>query len=199
MSISLFLEGTDGSGKSTQFTLLKKYLDEKGVSYVALREPGGSNYYEALRDFYLQSEFDHPAVSDALLSAAGRAANIQEAKNALKKGWWVISDRAYPSSYVYQEVQGLSLDEIKAINQHALGDFNFDIKILLDVPTEIAQARVENSGAKKDYWESRGYEFFEQIRQKYLKLASEEDFVIIDASGTIEDIHRKIIEVINNG
>lgn len=197
MAKSLFLEGADGSGKSTQFMLLKKYLEANSISYLALREPGGSNYYEALRDFYLQAEYAHPIVSDALLSAAGRAANIAEAKKALLENKWVISDRAYPSSYVYQQVQGLALQEIKEINNHALGDFDFEIKILLDVPTDIAQARIESSGSKKDYWESKGSEFFEEIRQKYLALAKEEDFIIIDASKSSEEVHQQIIKNIS--
>ena len=193
MAKSLFIEGTDGSGKSTQFALLKEYLEKKGIEYLAIREPGGSTYYEALRDFLLQSEFEHPPVSDALLSAAGRAANMTQAKKSLLEGKWVISDRAYPSSYVYQAAQGLDLAQIKSINQHALGDFTFDIKILLDIPVDIAANRISNGSAKKDHWESQGKEFFEDIRQKYLELAEEENFTVIDASKDIAAVQQEIV------
>ncbi len=196
MAKSLFLEGTDGSGKSTQFALLKSYLESKHIEYVALREPGGSEYYEALRDFYLHAEHEHPAVSDALLSAAGRAANIEQSRRALAEKKWVITDRAYPSSFVYQAVQGLNLADIQDINRHALQDFEYDIKILLDVPVDVAASRVNDSGAKKDYWESQGSDFFTNIRNKYLELAQQENFVVIDASEDIQTVQQKILETL---
>lgn len=194
MSKSLFLEGTDGSGKSTQFELLKKYLEDRGEKVLTLREPGGSDYYEALRDFYLHAPHEHPPISDALISAAGRAANIELTKKALSEGTWVITDRAYPSSFVYQAVQGIDLADIKDINRHALQGFDYDIKILLDVSIEVAMSRVEQSGAQKDHWESNGIEFFTLIREKYLELAKSEDYIIIDGSGEIEAIHQEIIK-----
>ena len=193
---SLFLEGTDGSGKSTQFKLLQDYLSKQNVPFIALREPGGSEYYEALRDFYLHTNHPHPPISDALLSAAGRAANREQSQTALASGSWVITDRAYPSSYVYQAVQGVPLDHIKTINQFALDAFDYDIKILLDVPVEVAQARVDASGTKKDYWESQGREFFLKIREKYLELAEQENYVVIDASADVQIIHQKIVEIL---
>jgi dTMP kinase len=196
MAKSFFLEGTDGSGKSTQFKLLKEYFAEKNIELLTLREPGGTDYYEALREFYLHAPHKHPPISDALLSAAGRAANIAETRAALAQGKWVMSDRAYLSSYVYQAVQGIPLQEIKDVNQFALSGFEYDIKILLDVPVEVAEARVEEATTKKDYWESQGRAFFTEIREKYLALAKEEGLTIIDASTTPEEVHKKIIEVL---
>lgn len=196
MAKSFFLEGTDGSGKSTQFKLLKEYFASKNIDLVTLREPGGSDYYEALREFYLHAPHEHPPVSDALLSAAGRAANIAQTKAALAEGKWVMTDRAYPSSYVYQAVQGVPLQEIIEINRHALGGFDYDIKILLDVSVEVAAARVEESTTKKDYWESQGKAFFTTIREKYLELAKNEGFTIIDSSADSAEVHQKIIEVL---
>lgn len=194
MAKSLFLEGTDGSGKSTQFNLLKELLESKGEKVYVLREPGGSDYYEALRDFYLHAPHTHPPISDALISAAGRAANIAETRAALEQGTWVISDRAYPSSYVYQAVQGVPLEDIKKINSYALQGFDYDIKIILDVPVDVAAKRVDNSGNKKDYWESLGADFFTQIRNKYLELAKSEGYTIIDASGSAEEVHQEIVK-----
>ena len=75
MAKALFLEGTDGSGKTTQVGLLKEYLEKKGHKVLALREPGGSDYYEALRTVHFSGELNRPAISDALLGAAGRAAS----------------------------------------------------------------------------------------------------------------------------
>ncbi|MFO0971705.1 MAG: dTMP kinase [Candidatus Saccharimonadales bacterium] len=194
---SVFIEGADGTGKSTQIGLLKKLFEERKVKVLFLREPGGSGYYEALREFYLQSKHEHPPISDALLSAAGRAANIIETKQALASGKWVVTDRAYPSSYVYQSVQGVPLADIRAINAFALGEFDYDIKILLDVSVEVAEQRINQSGAEKDHWESQGKRFFEKIRQTYLDIAKSENCHIIDASGDAASIHQQIIALID--
>lgn len=196
MAKTIFLEGTDGSGKSTQITLLKRHLEAKGEKVLALREPGGSDYYEALRDFYLNAPHEHPAISDALLSAAGRAANIAETTEALKAGTWVITDRAYPSSYVYQSVQGVALEDIRGINRYALGRFDYDIKIVLDVPVEQAAERITASGTKKDYWESQGREFFTKVRDLYLQLAKAEGYIVVDASKDIPSIHQEILKIV---
>lgn len=196
MAKSIFLEGTDGTGKSTQLALLKDYLEQQGETVVTLREPGGSNYYEALREFYKNSPHEHPPISDALLSAAGRAANIAQTKQALNEGVWVLSDRSYLSSYVYQSVQGVQLADIQAINAFAMGGFAYDIKILLDAPIATAMERVNANPDKKDYWESLGSQFFENIRQTYLKLAKEEGCVIIDTSKDMQKVHSEIIQAI---
>ncbi len=197
MAKSLFLEGTDGTGKSTQVELLKTFFSKQKIDTLFLREPGGSDYYQALREFHLQSPHDHPPISDALLTAAGRAANIIETKQALANGRWVVTDRAYPSSYVYQSVQGVPLANIQAINVFALDGFDYDIKILLEVPVEVAEQRINQSGAKKDHWERQGKAFFEQIRQAYLNLAKSENYHIIDASSDPQTIHHKIISLLN--
>lgn len=196
MAKAIFLEGTDGSGKSTQFQLLKAFLEQRGETVLALREPGGTPYYEALREFHLNAPHTHPAISDALLTAAGRAANIIATKQALAGDSWVITDRSYLSSYVYQSVQGVPLEAIKSINTYALDGFTYDFKIVLDTPVEVAAQRVNDSGAKKDYWESQGADFFTKVRQTYLELAKTENCTVIDASGSVEAIHQEILKVL---
>lgn len=197
MAKAIFLEGTDGSGKSTQLRLLQEYLASNGEKVLLLREPGGTDYYEALRELYIQSPHEHPAVSDALISAAGRAANIEATKAALREGTWVITDRSYLSSYVYQSVQGVPLESIQQINAFALQGFAYDVKIIFDVPTPMAMQRVSESGTKKDYWESKGTDFFEQIRKAYLTLGKEAGCAIIDASDSPDVIHTKVKDLIN--
>lgn len=193
MAKSLFIEGSDGSGKSVQIKLLEDYIKAQGYEVLVLREPGGSDYYQALREFYLHSPHKHPPISDALLAAAGRAANIDETRQALAEGKWVISDRAYPSGYAYQATQGVDVKDIKAINQYSLRGFDYDIKILLDVSVETAMTRVSNSGVKKDYWESQDASFFADIRKRYLDLAKDGAYIVIDGESTIEEVHKNIV------
>jgi dTMP kinase len=196
MAKAVFLEGTDGGGKSTQISLLKEYLESKGEKVVAIREPGGSDYFEALRALHFDDKLQRPPMSDTLLTAAGRAANIELSRQALADGAWLITDRAYPSSFAYQNAQGVPWEAIREINNLAIGDFNYDIKIVIDVPVVVARKRVEGTGAKKDHWESRGDEFFEQIRANYLRLAEEEGHIVINGEKSVEELHKLIVEAI---
>jgi len=196
MAKSLFIEGMDGSGKSSQIELLKKYLEKNGKSVLSLREPGGSDYFEALRDIHFSGTLKRPPMSDALLTGAGRAANISDTKQTLKAGSWVISDRAYPSTFAYQVAQGVHWDIVASINNLALDGFTYDYKILLDVPVSVARLRVEISGIKKDHWEKRDEQFFEDIRKNYLKLAQQENHIILNGEDSIEQTHQQIVQII---
>jgi dTMP kinase len=197
MAKSLFIEGLDGSGKSTQINLLKKYLDDKGVSVVTMREPGGSAYYEAIRkEIHFKAELKRPPVSDALLAGAGRAANIRETQEALTNGSWVISDRAYPSTFAYQVAQGNDWDVVAYINKLALGGFKYDIAILLDIPIKVAKERLKNSGEKLDFWESMSDDFFSKARDNYLKVAARDGLTVLDGTKSTDALHQEIISLI---
>ncbi len=195
MASALFIEGIDGCGKSTEARLLKDYLEKQGHKVAMMREPGGSEYYEGLRETML-AHTARPVISDALLSAAGRAANIVETKNYIKNDTWVLSDRAYPTTFAYQAAQGLNWDIIEQINDFALGGFEYDIKILLDLPIDVAHKRLIDAGKKPDYWQSRGLDFFAKTRENYLKLAEQEGHFIIDGAQSIDAVHQQIIKII---
>lgn len=193
MAKSIFIEGIDGSGKDTQIQLLLQYFEKQNIPVLSLREPGGSEFYEALRQVHF-SDLKRPPISDALLTAAGRAENILQTRQALVEGKWVISNRAYPSSLAYQTAQGIAWEKVRAINDYALERFQYDYRILLDLPVEISLDRLKD--AKKDYWESKGLEFFEAVRANYLRVAKEDNLTILDGSSSVESIHKQIVQII---
>lgn len=195
MTKAIFLEGIDGTGKSTLAKLLKDHLEARGQKVVVLREPGGSEYYEAIRQHIHFSSLERSALSDALTCAGGIAENIRETKRALENGYWVISDRCYISNAVYQIAQGLSPEIVDRINQIALDGFSYDIGILLDVPIEVAEKRLLAIDKKRDRWESMSENYFKTVRQLYLDYANTLDLPTIDASQPIETILAQIIEL----
>jgi len=106
MKKGLFItfEGSDGSGKSTQLSLLQDYLVKKGVETVSLREPGGVTISEEIRNIVLDNRnTEMSPVTEMLLYAASRAQLVSQViKPSLEKGISVICDRFVDSSYVYQ-------------------------------------------------------------------------------------------------
>jgi dTMP kinase len=120
---------------------------------------------------------------------------------ALDKGTWVVADRFLDSTTVYQGVgRGLNVDAVKEINSFAVGETMPDLTILLDLDVKTGHSRaVAASGSVEDRMESNPMEFFEKIREGYLRLAAEapERFAVIDASATIDEVTTEIESVFN--
>ncbi len=180
------LEGGDGSGKSTQLALLVEHLRSAGVDVVVTREPGGTALGEAIRALVL----DGGAVdarAEALLMAADRAQHVAEVvRPALAAGQWVVSDRHVPSSLVYQGVvRQLGVEAVDSISRFATDGMEPDLVVLLDVDDATAEAR--RSG-EADRLEREGPGFHAAVRAAYRDLASGRAWVVIDASGSPDEV-----------
>ena len=190
-------EGGEGCGKSTQIRRLEAYLKEKGVEVLVTREPGGTRLAELIRGL-LKDEKDDPPCDRAelLLFLAARA---QLVKNvivpALDSGVWVLSDRFSDSTFAYQGYgRGLDLKILKIANDFACDSLKPDLTILLDVPPEVASARMrkreKETNTEADRIELAGDEFHRKLREGFYALAAAESDRIhtIDASGTPDQV-----------
>ena len=133
------MEGPDGSGKTTQIDLLKKYLEKKGYDIVIAREPGGTVIGEAIRKIILNPEYEEMGhMTELLLYASARAQLVNQViKPALAEGKAVICDRFVESSAVYQGIgRGLGVDTVYEVNNYALGDVQPKLTIFMDLDAE---------------------------------------------------------------
>ena len=109
-------EGMEGSGKSTQASVLAARIKETGQKVVLTREPGGTPVGEAIRRLVKSEDTDDVLCSEAeiLLFAASRAQLVRQVVlPALKRGDIVISDRFADSTTVYQGMaRGLHSDDV---------------------------------------------------------------------------------------
>lgn len=199
--IFISMEGPDGSGKSTQIGLLADYLREKGYEVVVTREPGGTKISEEVRKIILNKE--HTEMDDrteALLYAAARAQLIAEViRPALSAGKAVISDRFVDSSAVYQGIaRGLGVQTAYDINQFAIQGIMPKLTIHLDLPAEEGLARAKGRAAL-DRMELQTTEFHKQVAQGYRELAKlyPDRIKTIDATKSVEEIHKEIIKFID--
>lgn len=200
--IFITMEGPDGSGKSTQIELLKKYLENKGYDEIIVtREPGGTVISEAIRGIILNKDYtDMGYMTEALLYASARAQLVSQViKPALESGKAVISDRFVDSSAVYQGMaRGLGVDEVYKINSYAIQGFMPDLTIHLDLPAEVGLGRARDR-AELDRMELEAVEFHQKVAEGYRTLAklAPERIKTIDATGSIEEIHSKIVEYVD--
>lgn len=199
MTRGLFItfEGADGCGKTTQIELLDKYLKEKGRQTLLTREPGAKGLGVKLREILLNYDGEVSPQCESFLFLADRAQHVDcIIKPALKDGVVILCDRHTDSTVAYQGYgRGLDLDRIYMLNNIATGGLKPDLTIVFDVDVETSMKRV---GKEKDRMESAGVDFFNKVRQGYLEIAKKEPgrVKVINSSDTIENIHKKVVELV---
>ena len=198
MKKGLFItfEGADGCGKTTQIKLLQEYLQSRGYEVVLTREPGCAGLGQKIRDLLLNYDGEVSPVCESFLFLADRAQNVDIiVKRNVDFGRIVISDRHTDSSLAYQGYgRELDVDRIDMLNNIATSGLKPDLTYVFDIDVETSMQRV---GKEKDRMESAGKEFFERVRQGYLKIATKEpDRVkVINAVDSIDNIHKQVVEL----
>lgn len=190
------IEGSDGSGKTTQIELLKEKFEKAGQEIIVTREPGGTDISEKIRTLILDKENTKMAyITEAMLYAAARAQLVEEViRPAVESGKVVISDRFVDSSLVYQGIaRGLGIEKVAQINSYALGNLNPDITFFMDLsPAKAMERKIKQ--AELDRIESEKMDFHNMVYEGYKEIAKiyKDRIVIIDASKTISEIHSDI-------
>jgi dTMP kinase len=191
-------EGIEGSGKSTQIRLLREHLTKGGHSVRLLREPGGTPIGDRIRAILLDASL--PELTDTtemFLFAASRAQLIrEEVRPALAAGETVLCDRFVYSSLAYQaHARGLGREQVWTVNAPAIEGLLPDRVVLLDLPPATALGRAQARGTL-DRIEAESLGFHEAVRAGFLAEASAdpERFRVIEATGTPEDIHERVLE-----
>ncbi|MCO6472693.1 MAG: dTMP kinase [Melioribacteraceae bacterium] len=196
-------EGLDFCGKSTQIKLLKDYLENKKQKTVLLiREPGGTNISEKVRELLLDKKNKEMFIeTELLLFSASRAQLVRQIIiPEIRKGNFVLSDRFHDSSIAYQGYgRGLKVSTVKDIQSFAIGDALPSVTFFIDIPIEeFIERRDHRKGSSLDRIENSDIEFYQKVREGYLKLCNEEErFVLINGINQIEEVHNEIISYLN--
>ncbi len=185
-------EGGDGSGKSTQSTLLVEWLEAHGRTVVTSREPGGTDLGLELRDIVLHRRGEIAPRAEALIYAADRAHNIAtKVRPALERGEIVVQDRYLDSSVAYQGAgRVLGGDEVREVSLWATEGLLPDLTILLDLHEKLGLDRLADSRTRYDRLEAEKADFHGRVRAAYLQLAEAEPerFLVLDAQDSIESL-----------
>ena len=189
-------EGIDGCGKSTQAKLLLEYMNKSGVETILVREPGGTNISESIREILLHSSSSGQMGdrTESLLMTASRAQLTQEVIIPNKdQGKFVIADRYSDSTLAYQGGgRNLDIEWLIELNNYATFTLLPDITFFVDIRSEEALRRLDSN---KDRIEGEGIEFQARVRKTYHELAERfnDRYVILDGYGEIDDIHQKVL------
>ena len=186
-------EGIDRSGKTTQARMLVEAL---GPAAVAVREPGGTELGERVRELLKDPRGEIGPHAEALLFAAARAELCRQViRPALEAGRVVVSDRFLDSSLAYQgAARGLGIDEVLEVNRFATDGLVPDLTILLAIDPAEALRRA----GEADRFEDEGAGLQRRVADAYERLAEAEParFRTVDASRPADQVHAEVVEIV---
>ena len=187
------LEGIDGSGKSTQAKLLAEAL---GPETLLIREPGGTDAAERIRELLADPALELDPYAELLLFLAARAdLTARVIRPALEAGRDVVSDRFADSTVAYQgAARGLGVGETISLTDAATEGLWPDLTILLRVDPEVGHERADG----EDRFESEGLDLQRAVAEAYEEIAqiASDRVVVVDGNGAIEEVHEQVMEAV---
>ena len=179
----IVFEGIEGSGKSHHINKVSKYLEKKKISYIKIREPGGSFNSEKIRKLILNNKSNFNEQTDLLLYLAARSENINLIKKYYKKRV-ILIDRFTDSTIAYQHYgMGIDLKIIKIINQFLLKKIKINFTFLNVVNKKNLFLRLKKRKSLNRY-DRFDYNFYKKVQRGYQKLAklNKKFYKIIDSN-----------------
>jgi dTMP kinase len=191
MAKGLFItfEGVEGSGKTTQVELLGQALGT--WQPVIVREPGGTELGERMRDVLLFGGMAIDREAEMYLFMAARAQLVHEViEPALAAGRVVIADRYHDSTAAYQGGgRGLSVYWPPSFPKP-------DITFLVSVPVEVGHTRMLLAGKHPDRVERESLEFHQRVADEYARIAKAEPqrYTVVDGTESQAHVHAEVME-----
>jgi dTMP kinase len=197
--VFISFEGIDGSGKSTQLTMLREWFEARGSGVMVIREPGATLLSESIREILLSTKQSITPTAELLLFSAARTQLVEKViEPAQTAGSIILCDRYVDSTTAYQGYgRGLNLDHVAEISRIATRGVMPSLTFFIDVRYEQAQQRMQfaEGAAEPDRMERAGSEFFNRVRDGYLAIAASDPkrFVVVDGYRDRDAIHRDIV------
>jgi dTMP kinase len=186
-------EGIDRSGKTTQAGLL---CDALGDEALGVREPGGTEAGERVRELLKDPTVPLSPEAEALLFAAARSELVaQVIQPALEAGKVVVSDRFLDSSLAYQGgARGLGIDDVARVNEFAVRGLKPDLTFLLELSPGDAASR----SGESDRFEDEGARLQEAVGDAYEELvqADPERWRRVDARRSPDEVHAEVLAAV---
>ncbi len=192
-------EGIDGCGKSTQIELVKNYLYNKGYEITVIREPGGTDFSEQIRNLLLHSKLKINPISELFLFEAARADLVEKViKLELENGKIILTDRFFDSTTAYQGFgRGINVELVQQINLLATTNLLPDLTFYLDISLKTSFERSMNK--PKDRIENSSNNFFEKVINGFKELSKKfpERIIEINAEGDIKQTFELIKDILD--
>ena len=195
----IVIEGQDGTGKSTQAELFADFFRAQGKPVLTLHEPDGDlPQAHDLHDLILVKGKDYhlaPLTNVVLFTAARLELWHKLAEPVLRQGGVVISARNWWSTLAYQGYgEGVSRSKIIRLTKEMLPKpyVEPDKSVILTLPDQVREEREKARGKALETFEVKGNDFQQRVNHAYEKIAKELNIPILEATGSIEEVHKKL-------
>lgn len=188
------LEGIDGSGKTTQ---ARRLTDALGPDALLVREPGGTEPGERVRELLKDPGLEVDPLAELLLFCAARAQLVREViEPAGERGATVVCDRFSDSTIAYQGIaRGLGADKVESLCDIATAGLWPDCTFFLRIHPEVAAERIAAEGRAADRFEGEGLELQKRVAEGYELVADRhpERIRVIDAGMGPAQVHDAVL------
>ena len=193
-------EGGEGVGKTTQSKLLSKSLKSINEKYIITREPGGTRESEIIRDLIVNNKYKNfLPETELLLIYAARHEHVKKLLIPTLKKNNVICDRFIHSTICYQIIMNkINIRKLKFLHKEFAFNLLPNISFFLNLNPKEGVKRSLSIKKTEIKYEKKENRFHEKIRTEFENLSKKDKHLInVDASNSIESIHRKIINILN--
>lgn len=192
-------EGIEGAGKTLHIKNVSRHLKKKKISFIKLREPGGSKNSEKIRKLILNNKSNFNRYTDLLLYLAARSENIEKIiiKNYQKKV--ILIDRFTDSTLAYQHYgMGISKKIIEQLNKYLLKKIKINFTFLNIVNEKNLKKRLFKRKRLNRYDKFK-HLFYKKVQKGFIRQAKlrSNKYLIINSNINIENNKRIIINKIN--
>ena len=197
------LEGGEGTGKSTQISLLANFLRKAGCTVVETREPGGSPGSEGIRDLLINGSTERwDPITETMLNYSARREHWKYTiLPALKDGSWVSSDRFADSTMAYQG-HGLGVDRrwINDLYDIVVGNTMPDLTIIFDMEPKLGLQRANDRQSGGTRYENMDLDFHTRLRFGFLEIAKRNPHrcTVVNGDRSIDVIASDIQQIVRN-
>ena len=193
----IVFEGIEGSGKSHHISRVSKYLKEKKISHIKIREPGGNANSEKIRKIILNNKSDFNKNTDLLLYMAARSENIDLINHSYKKKV-ILIDRFTDSTIAYQHYgMGINISLIKTLNKYLLKNIKVDFTFLNIVNKKNLYTRLKKRNSLNRY-DRFNMSFYNKVQNGFIKLSKKQKnkYQLINSNLEIDKNEKLILKKI---
>lgn len=195
----IVFEGIQGTGKTTQLARVADWLRDKGQAVSLTREPGGADAVaRSIRRITQDPTLNINTKTEVLLYNAARAQSLENIRDLLSRGVWVLADRSYLTTLAIQYYARGDIkeyDDIAKICEFAVGDMMPDMTFVFDIEPAIAKERIA-SRYQGERFDNLPLDFLVRMREGYIAEAKKRDLVMIDASKDVDAVNADVIKYI---
>ncbi len=191
-------DGIDGVGKTTQLKLVEADLRANGWDVLVLRNLGGTEIGEQLREVLL-SPTPRPNLTDMYASVAIQEALLERIAEARQAGQVVLMDRG-PLSLGAYCAYGFGIDAavVAPFVKQGMESIKPELTIIYNGDVKTANNRARAASEHNDFYENQPLDYFQRVQQGYENLGKEYSAVFIDALRSISDVRADTSSVVTS-